>query len=189
MPYPYTNGDVLNATDMNAVGLHLITPSSVTNGTLSGATVTIGSAVSSVTVNGVFSADFDNYRLVVTGAAYSVSNTTVMFRPSNATTAYYGLMDVDLWTGATSTDYYNNGSFLGIGLTTTVAGASVSSTDIFQPFATLRTLIAGQHYGNGYMGRHIGNHNVDQSHTSFTIAPNSGTMTGGTIRVYGYSNG
>ena len=25
-------------------------------------------------------------------------------------------------------------------------------------------------------------------YTAFTIAPNTGTLTGGTIRVYGYSN-
>jgi len=150
---------------------------------------TIGSGVSSVTVNDAFSSTYENYRVIITKAAYSGSNTTVMFRPSNATTGYYGLMDVDLYTGATSTDYYNNGSFIGIGITTTVAGASVSSTDIFQASLPLRTLIVGQHYGNGYMGRHIGNHNVNQSHTSFTIAPNSGTITGGTIWVYGYNNG
>ena len=55
MTYPvFATGDVLNASDMNAVGLWLVK------------TQTIGSGVGSVAVTGAFSADYDNYKIIVT---------------------------------------------------------------------------------------------------------------------------
>lgn len=91
MTYPYTSGQVVTAADMNAVGLHLITPTSVTGGTLSGATVNIGTAVTSITVDGVFSSDFDNYRIMWwLYSAGANMNTFIQLRTtSTASTSYY----------------------------------------------------------------------------------------------------
>ena len=56
MTYPtFTNGQVLPASDLNAIGLWLVKSQ------------TVGTGVSSVTVSNAFSADFDNYRIIYSG--------------------------------------------------------------------------------------------------------------------------
>ena len=59
-----------NQTTQNPTGLEIITPTSVTNGTAVNNTVTFSNQ-SSVTINGIFSSTYTNYRLVyrIAGAA------------------------------------------------------------------------------------------------------------------------
>lgn len=84
MTYPsFNSGDVLNASDMNAVGLW-----KVASGTLSLTTT-------ATNVTGVFSSDYKNYRLIMSTTARSTTN-RVDFRYINGTTP-------------TSSGYYNAG--------------------------------------------------------------------------------
>ena len=188
MGYPYSNGDVLSHSDMNAVGLHLVTPSSVTGGTLSGATVTVGSAVSSVTVSSVFSANFDNYLLIINGVTGSVSSGDLTMTLSGATTSYYETFYYRTPGGATEGfSDVNNGSFFRL-CTLSNGAQNNARVDVLSPFLNVVTQIHGQAYSrNTY--NHFGGGRDSASHTGFTISPSSGTITGGTIRVYGYSNG
>ena len=80
MTYPtFNSGDVLTAAEMNAVGLWLVK------------TQTIGTAVSSVTVTGAFSTDYDAYQIVVTGGTFNTTLVWGVFQFSSAhTTGYYG---------------------------------------------------------------------------------------------------
>ena len=154
-------------------------------------TQTIGSAVASVTVSDAFSADFDNYRIIVSGGSGSTA-ATLQLQLGSSTSGYYA---------ALATFAYSNGAFTGYGDNNsaqwTYAGASHTgglSMDVvlYQPFAAIRTGYSTigrtdtRTTGSGSFGQ--GFHDSATSYSSFIISPNTGTMTGGTIRVYGFRN-
>jgi len=150
---------------------------------------TIGSAVSSVTVSSAFSATYDAYRVVVVGGTGSVTTgVAVGMAGGPATGYYYGLVYATYASTVVSANVNtNNGAnwqFVG-GITAGQASSFVF--DIYNPFLSLYTTIHNGSYaggatagtGNGYLA-------AATSFTGFVIAPQSGTLTGGTITVYGY---
>jgi hypothetical protein len=173
------------------MGLVKVIPTGATNGTVSAdGDVTIGNAVSSVTVSGAFSSLYDNYRIILTGGSNS-SGTAL-----------------SLTLGATATGYNNTGLYVQFG-TTAVTGLNVTNgtawtnmgrgsanglnlvCDLFDPFNTRRTglmQIATDLIASGFFINQSGFLDNATSYTAFTITPVAGTMTGGTIRVYGYRN-
>ena len=179
MTYPvFASGDVLNASDMNAVGLWLVK------------TQTIGSAVSSIAVTSVFSSDYDNYKIIVSGGAGSTS------------------ADLRLQLGATTTGYYagynrvqysplvqsgasdiNGANFSSIGTMNT--NGLIICCDVISPNLAKNTFVTGGFAENATGGRAYnfsGFLNDTTQYTGFTILVGSGTATGGTIKVYGYRN-
>ena len=177
MTYPvFTNGTVLPASDLNAIGLWLVKSQ------------TVGSGVSSVTVTGAFSADYDNYKIVYTdGNATSTSNVALTL--GSTTTGYYGFLMYGIPSGATvfGAGSNNTASFNYAGDTT--ANGITVEVDLFNPFKTMRTQLASRYMGTGTgaaFGSYQGLLNNSTSYTSFTIAPGVGTITAGTIYVYGY---
>lgn len=175
MTYPvFASGDVLNASDMNAVGLWLVKSQ------------TIGSAVSSVQVTGAFSSDYDNYLITVNGG---VASTGVNLRLTLGATAagyYYGGLNAT-WAGTTGAVNGNNVAFwlAGYGTTGTLElNATIGSPNLAK-ISTMRTFYISPATGDsgGFL---TGILNDTTQYTAFTITTNTGTMTGGTIRVYGY---
>ena len=191
MTYPYSSGDVVTASDMNSVGLHLITPSSVTGGTLSGATTSITSGVSSVTVNGVFSANFDNYKIMY--AVTASINVGIGLKISGVTSAtgydsklfYASVYSAAAWTDVAhfATDEW----FIGY---TNQSERAMASVEMYEPYGNNTVRFSSQYssYVSGVANGQTVATSGTQS-TGFTLLPLSGTFTGGTIRVYGYSNG
>jgi hypothetical protein len=181
MTYPvFASGDVLNASDMNAVGMWLVK------------TQTVGSAVSSVTVTGAFSADYDNYFVTYTGGTASTTM-NLSLRLGATTTGYYGNL---VYSVSNNPAYFglnvsNGASWLYVGDGTSTGGARMAVT-LFNPFQTVRTGVTLGYMGTGAAGAPFGTFsgNLDDatSYTAFTIGMNTGTITGGTIRVYGYRN-
>jgi hypothetical protein len=150
---------------------------------------TIGSAVSSVTVSGAFSSTYDNYKITISGGVGSTTAFLLM-QFGSTTTAYYSAFISASYGGGTSSNAQSNTSSARCGLMTT--NSLFSSMDVFSPnlakvtqFACLPTPTsdtAEQVYtGAGWQ-------NSSTQFTAFTILTASGTMTGGTIRVYGYAN-
>jgi len=147
-------------------------------------TQTIGTTVSSVPVTGAFSSDFDSYKIIINGGAASTS--------------------IDLWMtlGATATGYYSslfytiyNNTPAAVGSSNAVrwpyVGAATTSSihlsmDIHSPFLSEQTSFAAMLASDGYAGSSSGYLANTTSYTDFTITPSTGTLTGGTIRVYGY---
>lgn len=179
MGYPvFASGDVLAASDMNAVGLWKIS------------STTIGSAVSSVPVTGVFSSSYANYRIIISGGTAST------------------LLDLRLQLGSTTTGYYwtrsgwtysNPGVANAVGAANTTSftiGAASNSPGYVQAIVDLMSPnLADETFYNGtfalpsttgYNGVTGGFLNDTTQYTSFTILTSTGTLTGGTIRVYGY---
>jgi hypothetical protein len=149
---------------------------------------TIGSAVASVTVTGAFSATYDNYKIIITGGSASADN---FFQ---------------LTLGATTTGYYYAGQFVTYAnVASTAAGSNAAfyfagngqssglqtDIDVYNPFLSDETAFVSrfpQLRTGGSSGYVAGYLNNTTSYTAFTITPSTGTLTGGTIRVYGLRN-
>jgi hypothetical protein len=176
MTFPtFSAGEVLRAQDMNAVQGWLVK------------TQTIGAGVASVTVTGAFSADYDNYVITVSGGTSS-TNTTLNFRCGTTASGYR-------WSYV-YTSYTNSPSGAGSGSDTSVVYCGFSNTsginaviNVSGPFLSGPTMITGDGGSiANFAGRVTGFEPNNTSFTSFTLVNGTGTLTGGTIRVYGFKN-
>jgi hypothetical protein len=149
---------------------------------------TILTAVSSVTVTDAFSATYENYLIKVSGGVAS------------------GNISLNLTLGSTTSDYYFGGSNQQYGSTSINAnvGNNTSSFEsvvygstnalsgqIFldMPQTAKRTVARWQATGTSTTYFRNDSHgflNNNTQYTAFTLTTGSGTITGGTIYVYGY---
>ncbi len=185
LPVTFVAGDVLEAAQLNsnftylegAGGLSLISAT------------TIGTTVSSVTVTGAFSSTYNNYRVMV-----------------DVNSASTGL-NLNLTLGSTATGYYRF-LFIGAYSASTVSGANNQNATSFGALAVPADGCAGEieiHNPNvaqetGFLSRVVefatgGGHyiaggylNDTTAYTAFTLTTSTGTITGGTVKVYGYKN-
>lgn len=154
-------------------------------------TQTIGSAVTSVQVTSAFSATYDNYLITLEGGAATTSRALNLSLGSTATGYYsyfgYGAYNATTWTGSNNS---NGASWLDAGVALTL-GCQAHIT-IKSPFLSTYTTVTWQHAGiSTTQSMYVGGGwlNDTTSYTSFTLTmASSGTITGGTIRVYGYAN-
>ncbi len=151
-------------------------------------TQTIGSAVSSVTVSDAFSTTYDNYRIIVSGGAASATPNLDMILGSTTTGYYYGSV---YSTFASSTQNGEAGSNQASWLRVAVGSSNGLNgvIEVFSPFASSRTAanwVTTHQQTSGFVSRGSGFLDNATSYTAFTLTPNSGTLTGGTIAVYGY---
>ena len=175
----FTSGQILTAAQMTTLqtntGLAFIS------------STTIGTGVASVPVTGVFSTTYDNYRIVVSGGAGSASNPTLNLIFGSTATGYewaYAVASNAFASGVGST----TGTFIPVGQSNT--NLNVTSFDVFSPFLAKYTAAFG---GMSYdlsnqqaRGPYNGILKNTTSYTDFTISPSTGTLTAGTITVYGY---
>jgi hypothetical protein len=151
---------------------------------------TIGTTVSSVAVTSVFSSTFDNYKIMISGGTSS-ANSQLYLQLGATTTGYYaGYSRVTYSTSAASLTTDNNGlNFTRIGSTNT--NGMNSNCDILGPNLAKNTFVGGfftDPATNSSGGAYGGFLNNTTAYTDFTILVQTGTITGGTIRVYGYKN-
>jgi hypothetical protein len=176
MSYPtFALGDKWEPTDANAVGLWLVK------------TQAVGSGVSSVTVTGAFSADYDNYIITISGGTTSV-NGSVSLQLSNSTASTYNVAG-NYGNYGTNVLTYNPAA--AVRWNDVMYGGTVAYSGVINlvsPFANRATtgFTEGSSTATFYKFSLIDT--STNSSTGFTFAPVSGTMTGGTIRVYGYRN-
>jgi hypothetical protein len=178
----FTTGEVLTAADTNTYLAN--------SGLVYVKSQTIGSAVASVVVTDAFSATYDSYKIIVTGGASSVT-TRVRITIGSATTAYY-------W--GLNASRFDNGGGVAVGGSNVAfwdyAGCCDSaiidvSAEIRNPFLTKKTFLTTQFIDSSVAaftgaGPTNGILTDTTSYTTCTITPASGTLTGGTITVYGY---
>ena len=146
----------------------------------------VGSGVSSVNVTSAFSATYENYKIVYSNGSQSAS-AALGLKLGASTTQYYGILNYAAYaTGAGLTAANNNTSswqFVGGG----DSNHSALICDLLCPALTKFTYLRNANYSNANeTGFFAGVHGVATSYTDFTITPGSGTLTGGTIYVYGY---
>lgn len=151
-------------------------------------TQTIGSAVSSVEVTSAFSATYDAYKVIVTSGVNSAGGQVLSMRMGSSTTNYAGTVLYGPITGSGNASYVAFGTTLwriAGGLTTNYIDCTF---EIRNPFLSKYTLTSGNWTDGVNAGTWQGIHNDASSYTAFTLIPEVGTLTGGTIRVYGYRN-
>lgn len=162
---------------------------------------TVFSAVTSVSVDDVFSATYDNYKVFLQIDAHATANahTLFRFRVSGADDAAASSYAYALWSytsgaisgaagsaGATSIIVY----FAATAATTTDLGADYT---IYQPFSSsARSVINGHAFalrsGVDWTDQVIGGaRGIDKSHTGFSIVSGSGNIAG-VVRTYGIRN-
>jgi hypothetical protein len=159
-------------------------PAAVTPGLVFITAYPIGTAVASVTVPDVFSSTYDHYRVQVQGSSNTTNGTRLRLQFSGSTsgTQYYGGGIQTLFSsGAVSSNWDNN-----VARFNNIGNNSEMYVDIFNPFLTRSTRVAAAFFTTVAAG-HYGGYILDgNSSTGFTISVEGGTMTGGTIAVYGY---
>jgi hypothetical protein len=147
---------------------------------------TVGSGVSTVNVTSAFSATYENYKIIYNGGSSSASGVLNLKLGASATN-YYGAYVYGVYsTGSVSGAGVNNGT------SWVYAGAMDIATvnldcDILNPFLTKNSTIISSGINYSFnRGSFTGSHEIATSYTDFTLTPSSGTLTGGTIYVYGY---
>lgn len=156
-------------------------------------TQTIGTTVASVEVTDAFNSDFENYKIIISGGVASTAVDLAFTLGSSATGYYGGVMYHPYSTagpsGVNAVGLNNATRFLYAG--TGSASALNSNIDVYSPNVAKVTAITVQYAVMNTSGSVVnanGFHNVATAYTAFTITAVTGTMTGGTIRVYGYRN-
>jgi hypothetical protein len=146
---------------------------------------TIGTAVGSVTVSAAFSATYENYKIIIASGVGTTTNFLTLQLGSSTAGYYSGLTGTIYGTNTGFNAATNNGSAFGQAgwLSADILSLNV---DLINPFLTKKTLISGGFAGTSVGGSMAGIHDNASSHTAFTITPLAGTLTGGTIYVYGY---
>jgi hypothetical protein len=154
-------------------------------------TQTIGTTVSSITVSDVFSSTYDNYKVLINGGIGSTGQIGIrMTLGSNASGVQGAAVSVNYGdSGVAGAASNNTAYFEWAGYAST--GGIHMSADITAPNLAKYTFAA-------FAGSRLNSNNYVMSSfyeivnntqfTAFTLTLNQGTLTGGTIRVYGYAN-
>jgi hypothetical protein len=150
-------------------------------------TQTIGTGVTSVAVTDAFSATYDTYKITISGGVGSAANneffailtgSTVGYNYAGVFTNYNSTAGGTGASGASAWGFWGGIDTTSLSLNVDLTNPFLAKNTHFQTFAT-RT---------GLAGSAAGIHTVASSFTGFTLTPALGTITGGTIRVYGYQN-
>jgi hypothetical protein len=151
---------------------------------------TIGTTVSSVTVTGAFSSTYENYFVTVSGGVASTTNFGRLTLGATATGYYKSTVYMNYnantvngisSSNATFWDDTVNGTTSNLNGAFYLFGPNVAKTTHFSSAASAATATGQVAWNLGYL-------NDTTQYTAFTITTNSGTFTGGTVRVYGLAN-
>jgi len=152
---------------------------------------TIGSGVSSVTISNAFSTNYENYRIILSNGVAS-GNCELNLTLGSTATGYYQIRysTAEGDSSVTVVNQADNTSFAGAAL------GSVNSLnafiDISSPFATKYTSLYSLTQRTATQRRSyvvFGHLQNTTSYTAFTLTTtDAATLTGGTIKVYGYAN-
>jgi hypothetical protein len=152
---------------------------------------TIGSAVSSITVSDVFSSTYDNYKVLINGGVGSVGTIGIRMTLGSNTTGVNGAASaVDYGSSAFAGSGLNNGAYFEWAGYASTGGIHMSA-DITAPNLakyTFGAFAGGRFNSNAYVAAAFYEVTNNTQFTAFTLTLNQGTLTGGTIRVYGYAN-
>lgn len=146
---------------------------------------TIGTGVSTVTVTNAFSATYDNYLIMINGGVGSASAEINMKLGATTAGYYTALLYASFGVNSANAVTLSNGGYWGyIGAGST--NSLKANCNVLSPFLSKNTQFNAPWLQTDTSGHASGYLNNSTSYTDFTIYPQSGTWTGGTIYVYGY---
>lgn len=177
----YTAGEVLTAASLN----NNFSVAAGTGGLQLVKAQTIGTAVASVTVSDAFNTNYEAYKIIISGGVGSSNNTSFSMRLGASATGYsYNMLYTQYNTTMQIDAGSNTTSWFNIGAIDTTSISLVM--ELNNPFLAKNTSFSTTVNRTGLAGPSQGLHTVATSYTAFTLTPDTGTITGGTIRVYGY---
>ena len=173
----FTTGEVLTAADTNTYLAN--------SGLVYIKSQTVGSGVSSVNVTAAFSSTYDNYLIQYNGGTKSVASeigiqlgaTTSNYYNQYLYTTWNTTLNIDGGTNAPSFYYAGFGSTIETNMSFTILSPNLAK-------CTRGFGIAGS--GTTYAGWYQAMLDNTTQYTDFTVKSPTGTLTGGTITVYGY---
>lgn len=146
------------------------------------------SAASSVSVDGCFTASYENYKILLNLDSASVtSSATFRLRGSGADAATnYNVFGWIATSGALSNNSGTGNTFIATATTTTTDG-SYSVMEIGRPALAVQTHVYVQQYNSNTPAAvvGIGAHTVTTAYDGFSLIASAGNITG-RVRVYGY---
>lgn len=177
----FTSGQILTAAQMTTlqtnIGLCFIS------------STTVGSAVTVAPISNCFSATYNNYKIIYEGGTGSTVALSVQMGTTNDAIYSY----------AAVYQQYNAVTPAGVGAVGNTGWANVGRAsgtgnslecEIYRPFLAVNTGIkwASTDYNasTGFVLSGAGMLSDTVSYTGFQIVPASGTISGGTVTVYGY---
>ena len=180
----FTTGEVLTASDTNTYlnngGLVYITQT------------TVGSAVSTVNITSCFSSTYDNYmvsfaNITSTGGNAGTVNYKLLSGSTASSSLYYGntFYIVTAAAGAMANSPFSNGpngEAMSISTSTTNSGVM----QIQSPFLAQYTRTQHMSADNNYVRWNSIVHQSATSYDGIQFLTSAGTITGGTITIYGY---
>jgi hypothetical protein len=154
------------------------------------------SAVASQSVNDVFSATYENYKIIITISDLSVDGTTrfkLRVGGTDSSASYFSAYN-GIAVDAAGFSFTENNVTTGMVVTSGDGGVDniYSYTgDLLKPFLAVSSLMSGVSTSSKSDGTFVGMagaaaHQVATSFTGFSIIPQSGTITG-KVAVYGYN--
>lgn len=149
---------------------------------------TIGSGVSSVTVSNCFSSTYKNYRVIVSNSDASSDN-YILVKFNNSTGSTYAHSGIRVNYVSSGSNYNFSTADTSIVLGTTGMNNDTNvAFDVFNPYGTDYTTVACTNAGSNTSGFFNGIDKNAASQTGLVFLPGGGTLTGGTIKVYGYKD-
>ena len=180
--------DAAGGATVAGMGLVLVSPTSIANSggsaSASGGAVTF-TGVSSVSLNGVFTSAYDNYRTIIQATGSGVNNLQFRYRAAGSDS-----------TGATYVSRFCQlaGTYAGFSFTTSAGYITTVSTvptcafmDLSGVRSSTQKTTNSVTFNNGTIDLSSCGNTVTTIFDGITILPDAGTISG-TIRVYGYKN-
>lgn len=185
-----TTGQILTKATNTNMDFTWVTPPS------SGLTLvnktTIGSGVSSVSLNNVFTSTYTNYKVVIQWIGCSAAAPTVSLRLRASGSDNTGAFAYQPrgWknTGATLSGFGAAGSSIPLGVIVSTTCPFTSMEVLAPQVSALQTGFVIDHYdpNNNDAWGFMATHTQTVAYDGFTVFPSTGTLTDGTIYVYGY---
>jgi hypothetical protein len=185
------------------LGLSLITPTSIatTGGSATSSISSTGAvsftSASAISLNGVFSSAYENYKIVINITGVSTQMDILMRLNNNGTdntSGIYSRGGVYNYINGTPTALASVGDTKWqLGFVNSGTGSkNAFSIDMYRPNIAAETTASSLGVWNNnstFAGFFCGYlHDSATSFNGFTMYPNTGTINSGTIRVYGYKN-
>jgi hypothetical protein len=156
--------------------------------------VTIGTTVSTIDIDNVFTSKYTNYKVLLTVRTASAPlNILVRFRENNNTDInanyFYNFIKVP-FSGATSLLQGNAQTSVLLSQIDATGFYTDISFDVFRPQQNERTAIISLSQDTANVAAIIGgaNYRTAKVFDGFRILTSTGTITGGTLKVYGYKD-
>lgn len=168
----------------------LITPTSIANSggsaSLSGGAVA-ATGVTSVSVNGVFSALYDNYVIEVNGLTSGANpfvDLKLRLAGTDSAVTYYWSSIANAYTSSGVFASDSNTTSWRVGEVTTSASGGLV-VNLFQPFLAVRSAFHSDYAASTSIGSMGGYHDAATSYDGFTLSVATSTLTATAIRTYG----